>query len=315
MDGHQTGAAGDDAATRVFVEKLKAVRQACEGHQDDELRETLRQALRAELSGLSEVEVGRRLDLARDYLVGEARQREQALQRLEVEVRRLASDSEALRAERDRLAEENARLRAAPGHAAGRPGLDETIAKMRDGLHLLTQGKEVTPESIGLPQSEGRLFRLVGELLLFALNYETGVHALLQEIDVGPGMGTVLRKKQKRIIEDRFRACLDNREGSIQALQEALTKNSRFLLELNEAYTTAVRQGVQSLLNDLDPQPILDENKGALGMINFEKAWRAFSNRHSDLGSLPPADVWERFFQETFKKKLADYLETGGTRG
>ncbi len=315
MDGHQTGAAGDDAATRAFVEKLKAVRQACEGHQDDELRETLRLALRAELGGLPEVEVGRRLDLARDYLIGEARQREQALQRLEAEVRRLASDTGALRAERDRLAEENARLRAAPGHPADRPGLDETIAKMRDGLHLLTQGKEVTPESIGLPQSEGRLFRLVGELLLFALNYETGVHALLQEIDVGPGMGTVLRKKQKRIIEDRFRACLDNREGSIQALQEALTKNSRFLPELNEAYTAAVRQGVQSLLNDLDPQPILDENKGALGMINFEKAWRAFSNRHSDLGSLPPADVWERFFQETFKKKLADYLEAGGTRG
>lgn len=315
MDGRQAGAAGDDAATRVFVEKLKAVRQASEGRPDDELRETLRQALRAELSGLSEVEVGRRLDSTRDFLVGEARRRDQALQGLEAEVRRLASDIGTLRAERDRLAEENARLRAAPGQQADRPGLDEMIAKMRDGLHLLTQGKEVTPESIGLPQSEARLFRLVGVLLLFALNYETGVHALLQEIDVGPGMGTLLRKQQKKIIEDRFRACLDNRAGSIQALQEALAKNSRFLPELDKAYTTAVRQGVQSLLGDLDPQPFLDENKGALGIINFEKAWRAFSNRHSDLSSLPPADVWERFFQEMFKKKLADYLEPGAARG
>jgi hypothetical protein len=305
---------GDDT-TRALIEKLKTVRQSCEDRPENEIREILRQALRAELRGLSEVEAGRRLDGAREHLVNEARQRERRLESLEADLRRLASEHADLRAERDRLAEENARLKTAPRGPAGASGGGESLARIRDGLTKIAHGQEVTAESIGLPASEERLFRLIRELLSFALNYETGVHDLLQEIEVGAGMGTLLRKQQKKIIEQRFVSCLEDEQGSVQALKDALDRNSSFLLRLHEAYTVAVKQGTRSLLNEFDPQPILDECKGALGIINFEKAWRSFSGRQSDLSSLPPDDMWEQFFQETFKKKLADYLEPGPGRG
>jgi plasmid stability protein len=309
----QTGPTGDDA-TRALIEKLKTVRQSCEGRSEDELREILRQALRTELRGLSEVEAGRLLDGVREHLVNEARQRERRLETLEADLRRLASESAALRAERDRLAEENARLDAAPRGAAGGPPSGDSLARIREGLSRIAHGQEATAESIGLPRSEERLFRLIRELLRFALNYETGVHELLQEIEVGAGMGTLLRKQQKKIIEQRFVSCLEDEQGSVQALKEALDRNSSFLLRLHEAYSSAVKQGTRSLLNEFDPQPILDDCKGALGIMNFEKAWRSFSSRQSDLSSLPPDDIWEQFFQETFKKKLADYLEPGPAR-
>jgi len=298
------GATADDA-TRGLVEKLKSVRSSLEGRPDDEVQEALRQALRSEMSGLSEGEAGRRLDGARDRLVGEARDRARRAEQLEAEVRRLTSQLEELRAA------------AAGSKGAGRAGApagdaSATLGTIRDALRQITQGKDVPSESLGLPASESRLFRLVRELLLFALNFERGVHGLLLAIEVGPGLDSRMGRQQKKIIENRFRACLDDEEGSVQALKEALARNSRFVLQLNDAYATAIRHGTRSLLEDIDPQPIVDSSQGRLGGLNFEKAWKAFTDRYADLSSLPPEDTWARFYQDPFKQKLADYLEPEG---
>lgn len=311
MDAHSSPR--DDESIRIFVEKLKSARRAGAGRPEDEVREALRQLVRAELGGLTEVEAGRRLDRAREWLVGEARRREERIETLEAEVGRLAAQAESLRAERDRLLEDRARPQSTPGAVAGgAPG--GSLDKMREVLLLTTQNPDANPDALGLPPAETRLFRLIRELLLFALNFETGVHDLVQRIQVMRfGQNSIMVKQQKKIIRDRFRACLDNKEGSVQALKEALDRNKSFLIALYEAYNAAIQQGSRAMLDQLDPQTILDETKGML-LDRFEKAWRTFSNRHADLSSLPEGDLWEQFFDAPFKQKMSGHIEPGAAR-
>ena len=309
------GPAADDPA-RQFVHKLKEARRSCEGRPEGEMRSTLQQALRAELAGLSEADAARRLDGAREMLIGEARSREQRLERVEAQLRSLMTEAEALRAERDRLAAAGStgRTSAAPQPASSSSsplseGLEpeEALSVVREGLREITLGKKVAAESLGLRPGGDRLFRLFTELLLFALNFETGVHGLLTEIEVGPAMDSMLRVQQKKIIQSRFRACLDDEPGSIQALKDALARNSRFLLELHAAYTSAINQGTQAILDTVDPQPIQDESRGMMG-IDKDRAWKTYRNLHTDLINLAPSDIWDRFFQKPFKDRLGDYL-------
>lgn len=303
-----------DEAIRSFVEKLKSVRRSGAERPDEEIRETLKQVVRTEMRDLPEAEAGRRLDGARDFLVAEARRSEQRVEGLETEVGRLKAQAESLRAERDRLAEENRRMKAAPQTVAGGPGLEGALSKIRDALLQITQDREVTSESLALPPSEARFFRLIRELLVFALNFETGVHDLIQKIQVMRfGQNSMMVKQQKKIIRNRFRACLDNEEGSVVALKEALDRNKAFLISLYEAYNASIREGSRSLLEQLDPQTILDQTKGML-LDRFEKAWRAFSDQHADLSTLPETDLWERFFDAPFKHKMQDYLDPGAAR-
>ena len=310
----QTGTK-DDEVIRTLVDKLRTARRSAAGRPEDELRETLKQVVREEIGDLSEVEASKRLDRARDYLINEARRREQRLESLEADLRRLSTQSETVRAERDRLADENLRLKSAPRPASGGTVSAEAMAKVRDALLQITQDRDVASESLGLAPAEARFFRLVRELLLFALNFETGVHDLIQQIQVMRfGANSMMVKQQKKIIRNRFRDCLDNKEGSVQALKEALDRNKAFLIALHEAYNSAIREGSKSLLDQLEPQTILDETKGML-LDKFEKAWRTFSNRHADLSSLPESDMWEQFFDPAFKQKLAGYLEPGAARG
>ncbi len=290
-----------DEPTRGLVDKLRSVRRSGEGRSEGEVRQALQEALRAEVGSLPEPEAARRLESARRYLIAEARQRDQHLEALEKE-------AASLRAERDRLLEENTRLKDdnPPPTVINRPtGISD---KMREGLRQITSGKDVTPESLGLPSGEARLFRLMSALLLFALNYERGVYDLLMAIEVGPQHDTVLRKRQKKIIQKRFTACLDDESGSVKSLGDALDRNSRFLPELHAAYAVAIKHGARSLLDSFDPQPILDQSK-AWGSHDWEKAFKSFRGLHDDLSSLAYADTWERFFQQAFNERLADYMK------
>ena len=295
----QSGPVADDA-TRSLVEKLKSARNSLQDRPDNEIQEALRQALRTALDGLSEAEADRRLDGARDLLVDNARQRERQVEDLQNEVRRLTTELETLRSNRQAGADSG--------------DTTATLTTIREALRKITRGQDVTSESLGLPPSEARLFRLVRELLLFAQNFETGIHGLLLAIEVGPGLDSRMGKQQKKIIENRFRACLDDKEGSVQSLKEALARNSRFVLQLNDAYSSAIRHGTRALLDDLDPQPIIDSSQGKLGGLSFERAWKSFTSRYADVSSLPPEDAWARFYQEPFKSKLGDYMDTGGTK-
>jgi hypothetical protein len=298
----ETSSAGGE--TGRLIEKLKSVRAAHAAGPPEALREALRHAIQETLGGLPMEESGRRLEQVRAQIVAEARQREERAERLEAEMGRLTSEVASLRAERDRLASENARLASAgPAPAAGGADL---LEKFREGLRKMAKGEQVTPESLGLPSSEARFFRLTQELLGFALRVEFGVQGLLADVGVVRGMDTRIMKRLDQLIRDRFRACLDNQKGSIQALQETLKRNSKFLLDLNDAYAAAIRQGVPALLGEMDPQPILENNAGRFGMTNYEGAWRELSTRQNDLSAMTPRDTWERFFQKPFQEKLGE---------
>jgi hypothetical protein len=303
----QQGAAAGGEETRRLVSKLKEVRGQIEGRPTDQRRRDLMRALQEELAGLSEEEAGRRIEQARETLVGEARDRERSLEGVQGEVSRLKAEVEVLKAAREVLARENQQLRKTLEGAEAQGGSSQSLEKIRAGLRKMADGDEVTPDAIGLPPSEARLFRLAQELLGFALKIEFSVQSLLADFGAVRGADTMFIRGMDKMIRNRFRACLENKQGSIQALREGLDKNLRFLLQLNDAYLAATRKGVPSLLAELDPEQLLEQHRGRL-MTNYEEAFRSFSTRHTDLANLTPKEAWERFFQQAFREKLEEVV-------
>lgn len=292
--------------------KLKSVRDEHASAPENQRRELLRRALDEELGSLPEAQTEAVLDTLRDRLVLDAREREARVAELEQRVQGLQGEIESLRAERDRLAEDNERLAQQPAEAAAPAAMaasGEGLERIREGLKQMAKGKKVTAESIGLAESEARLFRLLQEMLRFAQDYEMGLNFLLAEFRVGPqaDMDTKMIRGMTQQVRKRFGACLEDREGSVEELKEVLARNARFLIDLNKAYSDSFHEGVQSLLGELDPQPILEEHKRMLG-FNFEDAWKAIARVQNDLANLPRSELWERFFFEKFQAKLSGYL-------
>lgn len=303
------GGSTESETTRKFVQRLKEVRRANAGRPDEEMQEALKQALQGELNGMTDSDAERMLDETRTFLITEAEQREAHIESLEADVNRLQAEVASLRAERDELKSSPA---SSPSSQAGAGLTDEqirTLQVVRDGLREVASGKEVDPASIGLAEAQGRLFRLMSSLLKFALNYEQSVQLLLFAAEVGPRPDTLQRAKQKKVIQARFHACLDNKVGSVQALQQALERNSRFLVALNGAYMESIKRGPRALLGEFDPQSIADTSQRKFGGgLNPDKAWKAFMDIHSEVASLPWEDLWSRFFESTFQESLGDYL-------
>ena len=302
-------AAGGADETRRLVTKMRQVRRQIEGQPAGQRRAALIQALQEELAGLSEADAGRRIEMAREQLVGEARDRETTMEGLQAEVARLKSEVEVIKAAREVLARENQQLRKSLDAGEGQGG-GALLDKFRTGLKRIADGDEVTPDQIGLPPSEARLFRLAQELLGFALKIEFSVQSLLADFGVMKGADTRIIKGMGKLIRNRFHACLENKQGSIAALREGLDKNLRFLLQLNDAYLAATRKGVPALLTEMDPEPILEAHRGRL-MTNYEEAFRSFTTRYNDLANLTPKEVWERYFQQPFREKLEENVAPG----
>jgi len=302
----QGGSTGSET-TRKFLQRLKDVRSANAGRPEEQMQEALRQALRAGLDGMAESDAERVLEETRRFLIAEAEQRESRITSLEAESKQLHSRVAALQAERDQLKSTPA---PASGKAAGLTAEQvKSLQVIRDGLRRVASGQQVEPESIGLAEAQGRLFRLMSSLLKFALNYEQSVQLLLFAAEVGPRPDTLQRARQKKIIQARFHACLDNKVGSVQALQQALERNSRFLVALNGAYMEAIKRGPRALLGEFDPQSIAETSQRKFGGgLNPDKAWKAFMDIHSEVASLPWEDIWSRFFESTFQESLGDYL-------
>ena len=301
----QASSSNDDATQRL-AEKLKLIRGQHQGSPEERSRQALQEALREELGTLSEEDAGRRLDHLREHFLGEAREREEQFETLRTEVNRLQSEADTLRASRDSFEKQ---LRDQSLQKA-QTGSNDTLQKIRDGLNDITSSKPVTPESMGLTESEGRLFQLIKELLEFAFRIELFIQGLLEEAGAARS-DTHMMKMRNKMVRDRFRACLENKTGSVRALKESLEKNSRFLVDFNAAYQTAIKQGVPLLLTELDPEPILEECKGRLS-TDWDGFHRKVSTRHMDLVNLDAADRWERFFLDAFRAKLA---ESWGTEG
>jgi len=304
--------AGVKQVTDRLAERLVAIRREQAAAPEEERRQSFRQALNEGLEGLDDDGANRVLDGIRERLIAEARERERQVEQLRARV-------EELTTERDRLLEENEGLRnAGPAEAAATPAAapaadGDALERVRDGLQQIAAGKKVTAESIGLPEGEARFFRLVQELLKFAQDYEMGLNFLLAEFRIGPSkdMDTQMMRHMKQLVRRRFRDCLEGKEGSVQALQDTLARNARFLIDLNNAYSNSLQQGTRALLAELDPMPILEANKRMIGH-NFEEAWRQISQKQADLANLSKDEMSERYFFEPFQSKLEDYL---GKRG
>jgi len=303
--GQQHEAASDEN-TRRLVDKLESVRRDCADAPEEQRRQAFRQTLERELEGLPSDAVDAVLTAVRERLIHDARERERKFEELQTEVSQL-------RASLDSLTQENEALKAQGGAKQAAPSPGGNLEKIRDGLRALTKNKEVTPESLGLPPSEARLFRLIQQLVRFALGYEMGVNLLLAEFRIGPTaeMDTRMMQGMRQEVRDRFRACLEDQKGSLAKLKEILDRNSRFVVDLNRAYTACIYEGSRSLLSEIDPQPILEQHKRMMGH-DYEKAWGSLSRSQADLAALSSNELWERFYFKVFRERLSDYLGKDG---
>jgi hypothetical protein len=150
------------------------------------------------------------------------------------------------------------------------------------------------------------------------MRYELAVNGLLATLGMGPGKGldTVMekavRKELKQEVLERYTACLKNEEGSIEALREALDRNSKAFLDLYQAYMASLTTGSRTMLSELSPHTILDEHRRPFGH-NFQEAWKTVERVHSDLANLSSEELWKRFFLEPFQAKLSEYLGGDGS--
>jgi len=305
-----------DATASRIADKLKKVRDASADLAESDRRDAFRQALDEELGGFPGNDTDRILTSIKDRFVDEARHAETRLGELERQSEALAAQLQAVSTERDRLREEIGRLRdqssstpAAAPPAAVTGGGGE-LGKVREGLLRVSHGEDVTADSIGLPPSEARLFRLIRAMLDFALKYELGLNLLLAEFKIGPAgdADTKLTQGLQEQVRERFRSCLENKEGSLHELTEILERNARFLIDLNRSYQASLYEGNQSMLGRLDPRPILEGHKRVLGS-DFEGAWKTISRAQADLVNLSRAEMWEQFFSGPFSDKLAGYQD------
>ena len=303
---------GDAESARRLAEKLDSVRRDCASEDEDERRRLLREALEGEVGSLPGKQADHLVAAVRDQLIAEARGREQRIAELEQQAAELRARLEDAGSERDQLIAENEALRSGSEGATAVAGDPNVLAKIREGLKLMTDEKEVTADELGLPASEARFFRMFQALLGFALNYEMGVNLLLTEFSIGPagGMDTQQFKGYVRHVRERFRGCLDNKEGSLRELKVILEKNSRFLIDLNSAYTSCVYAGSRKVLESMDPQPALEKSKKRVMGFNFEEAFNSINRTHGDLNNLTRSELWHQFYYKPFREKLSGYIDS-----
>jgi hypothetical protein len=217
-----------DQTASQLLEKLTAVRKAKADAPESDRRGAFERTLDEELSGRPADTAKRVVAAVRERLIAEARARDSRGAQMDAEVAQLRGQLEAAQAERDRLVQEVRQLKESAASPASASASSEALERVREALFKTSGGQKVDAESIGVSPAEARLFHLVQELLNFALVYEQGVNVLLQSLQIGPGMDTQQLKGMKEEVRERFRACLENKEGSVKALQAALEKKKSF---------------------------------------------------------------------------------------
>ncbi len=311
--GIPQGASGMDSQTDEsfpvdgLLERLRGVRDALADRPAQEVQESLTKALQDELAG-SPQEAEPTLDALRSRLVDDSRKRQERLTFLETERERLL-------AEEDRLKRENARLESvvsAAGPVAG--GLEP----LRTGLRRFLEGEAVSAEDLGLPQGDARLFRFTRELLRFVIRFQQSVADLEKAIGVGDAgeMYSVIFDKYKEGLKDRFRACLEDQEGSLKALKGDLERNVSLLVYLNAAHVRTLPEAMKEVLAEIAPERLLEQAKGGRFQLgaNYEKAWKLLVSRHHSLTTLPPGDAYETYAHNKFLEHLSRCLDTGSRK-
>jgi hypothetical protein len=297
----------DEAAARVH-DTLVAVRREQSDAPEDERRAAFQRVLDDQLSAVPEDSARRIVASVRERLIAEARDRGSRLAALEAEVTQLRAQLQAAEAERDRLREQ-VRASGAAAQEAGAAGGDDTLRKVREGLLRAGRGEELSVDSLGLPDAEARLFRLIHELIDFTLQYERSVNFLLDQYKVRQ-LDSVMVQRQQEMVRKRFVACLEDEKGSVGALRESLDRNKAFLVDMNKAYQSSIFEGTRAALREIDPQPIADRNRKAIIGVDHAEAWKEISRAQGDLATLSRNDLWERYFFEPFRAKMSGYLES-----
>ena len=218
----------DESASRL-LERLTSLRQANADSQESDRRDAFQSALDQELAGQPADTAKRVVEAVRERLIAEARERDSRFAELEAELTQLRGQLESARTERDRLDLEIRQVKAEGAAAtSGEAISSDTTQRIREALFKGSQGEQVDAETIGLPPNDARLLGLFQELLSFTLLYEQSVNVLLQSFQIGPGMDTQQIKGMKEEVRDRFRSCLENKEGSVKALQAAQHRRGHF---------------------------------------------------------------------------------------
>jgi len=306
-----------EALTERLAVRLDGERQAGQDAPEAQRREAFRNALDQELDGLDDAAVEQVLAGVRARLLREAAERERRLGEQEGRLAELQARIDGLTEERDRLARDNEELRRRPATAPAPvpvAGEDAGFAALRQSLARVAGKQKVKVEELGFAESDARLFRFVQTLMQFALDYEMSINWIVASIMAGPQRdpGTEIQKGLEFEARRRFRACLEDESGSIDELGRALGRKIRFLIDLHDAFRPCAHQGGQNLLAELEPQVILDKHAKKLMGFDYEKAWRELERLHNDLAQLARADVWERFYFEAFKAKMAEHLPRQG---
>lgn len=302
----------DESASRL-LERLTTLRRENADSPESDRREAFQRALDQELAGQPADTAKRVVAAVRERLIAEARERDSRFAELEAELTQLRGQLESVRTERDRLDQEIRQVKA--DSAAATPSASvssDSTQRIREALFKGSRGEKVDANTIGLPSNDARLFGLFQELLSFTLLYEQSVNVLLQSLQIGPGMDTQQIKGMKEEVRDRFRSCLENKEGSLKALQAALEKKKSFLIDLNQAYQASFYEGTRSVLAQLDPQPIAEAHRKPIIGVDHGEAWKSIGRAQNDLASASKNELWERFFVEPFRAKLARHLEPSG---
>ncbi len=300
-----------------LVELLKSIRESNAQRSEEERRSALQDALRDALANVQPAEAEAVLDLAREMVVREAREREARLLQLSSDLASQVEEASALRKERDRLVSEITGLKAAQAPAAspeplpGDSSLDRLLAEMPKLAAGAAVGSDLGSE---LPASARHLFRLIQLLLDFALNTEFTADGIQTGHQIVPE-ASIDEKHRKNEIRKRYLAILKGDSGSLEALDASLSRTVWFLLDLDTAYRAAIRQGLRALLTRMDPQPVLEQFKGRLGIVNYQEACKEISRVHQDMVATPHIDIWDEFFLPPFRETLTKNVEMRKSTG
>lgn len=179
---------------------------------------------------------------------------------------------------------------------------------LRAVLLAAAQGKELDPGRVGLAGTDATLAGLCAEFLRFAAAIDLGVQYFLLELNVGPALNTLQMRGQGKLLTNQVKEALERPGSSLVGLRETLERNRKFLILLNEAYRAAIPGGVQKLLSEVVPQESRQAGTAFMAWMKAKRALADLSVKAGEVEDLPPADLIQRFFQQSFQDELVRLL-------
>jgi hypothetical protein len=316
---------GEDRGARL-VERLRTVRRELAAGPVGARRAALKKEISGELGALPSAEreaiLERALGVMRPAVSSDSaasRTAGEALADLKARHEALSLELESLRKERataqaarGALESENAKLRA-DLEAKAASGTGGSMAAFRAGLKASVEGKQLDPDTLGLAPGDVRLFRLTREMVNFVYMLEIGRMAFLKEVQVGRAalLGTQFMKDFQQQVRKRVLAVLQDEPGSMKAFSDILKEQTKFVTGLPAAFQESFPAGTEAILHELDPETLMGKHRGKF-MTDYEKAWNDFVREQGDLKNLAPDELWDRFFRESFQKKLGEWTGSKG---